>query len=351
MRLEYLPNPSPWRQAAAVALAILAALGVAGLVFWAYGVPPLTAYATLLRGTLADPNGWAEVLRRAIPLILVGAGLSLAFRAQFYNIGAEGQIAIGATAAAGVALFWPIEAPWMLPTMFLAGFLAGAAYALVAALLRAGLGVNEILTTLMLNYIAYYLVQYLVQGPWRGRSLFGFAFTDPFPPQAVLPTLPGTLVHWPTLVLGVVLAFFLQFLLFRTTLGFRLRVVGANPQAARYVGIPVGPTLLVAALITGGLAGLAGVGEVASIHKKLLDSSNITLGYGFSAIIVAYLARGQPAWAILTAFLMAVLFAGGDVLKVAFQMPFRVVDVFSGLFLLFLIASDFFAQHRVRWGR
>lgn len=351
MRLEYLPNPSPWRQGFVVGLAISAALAVAGLVFWAYGVTPITAYATLLRGTLADPNGWAEVLRRAIPLILVGAGLSLAFRAQFFNIGAEGQIAIGATAAAGVALFWPLEAPWMLPIMFLAGFLAGAAFALLAAYLRAHLGVNEILTTLMLNYIAYYIVQYLVQGPWRGKSLFGFAFTDPFPPQAVLPTLPGTLVHWPTLLLGLGLALLLQLILSRTTLGFRLRVVGANPQAARYVGIPIRATLLLAALISGGLAGLAGVGEVASIHKKLLDSSDITLGYGFSAIIVAYLARGQPAWSILSAFLMAILFAGGDVLKVAFQMPFRVVDVFSGLFLLFLIASDFFAQHRIRWRR
>lgn len=350
LRLEYDPNPPRSRVALVFTLAIFAALLAASLIFWAYGVSPLRAYATIFEGTLADPNGWATVLRRAIPLLLIGVGLTLAFRGQFFNIGAEGQMAMGAMAGAGVALFVPLPAPLTLPAMFLAGFVLGGLYALIAAYLKARVGVNEILTTLMLNYIAYYIVIYLVTGPWRGKSLFGFAFTDSFPPQAVLPMIPGTLVHWPTLILGVVLAVLLQLLLSRTTLGYEIRVVGENPKAAQYAGINIGRTVLLVALLSGGLAGLAGVGEVASIHKKLLDPSNITLGMGFTAIIVAYLTRGNPILAIFTAFLMAVIFAGGDEMKISLQMPFRVVDVFSGLMLLFLIASEPLANYRLRRG-
>jgi simple sugar transport system permease protein len=348
VRLEYDPNPPSRRVALVFALAIVAAFLAASLIFWAYGVSPVNAYKTLLVDTMGNRVGLAEVLRRAIPLILIGAGLTLALRGQFFNIGAEGQMAIGAAAAAGVALFVPLPAPLTLPVMFLAGFLAGGLYALIAAWLKARLGVNEILTTLMLNYIAVYLVLYLVQGPWRGKSLFGFAFTDTFPPQAQLATLPGTLVHWPTLILGVVLAGLFQVLLTRTTLGYAVRVVGENPKAAQYAGINIARVVLLVALCSGGAAGLAGVGEVASIHKKLLDPSQITLGYGFTALIVAYLSRGNPVLSIFTAFLMAVIFAGGDGMKLAYQMPFRVVDVFSGLILLFIIASEPLANYQLK---
>ncbi|GEM86720.1 ABC transporter permease [Meiothermus granaticius] len=348
LRLEYDPSPPARRVGLVLALAIVAAFLAASLIFWAYGVSPVEVYKTLLGDTLGSRVGLAEVLRRAIPLILIGTGLTLALRGQFFNIGAEGQMAMGATAAAGVALFVPLPPPLTLPVMFLAGFMAGGAYALIAAWLKARLGVNEILTTLMLNYIAVYGVLYLVQGPWRGKSLFGFAFTDTFPPQAQLPTLPGTLVHWPTLILGVVLAVLLQVLLTRTTLGYAVRVVGENPKAAQYAGIPIARVVLLVALCSGGAAGLAGVGEVASIHKKLLDPSQITLGYGFTALIVAYLSRGNPILSVLTALLMAVIFAGGDGMKIAFQMPFRVVDVFSGLILLFIIASEPLVNYRLR---
>lgn len=350
MRFEYDPNPPRSRVALVFFLAIVVALLAASLVFWAYGLNPITAYGQMLGGTLGNSNGWAEVLRRAIPLILVGAGLTLAFRAQFFNIGAEGQIAMGATAGAGVALFVPVPGPLMLPAMFLAGFIFGGLFALIAAWLKARLSVNEILTTLMLNYIAVYIVLYLVQGPWRGKSLYGFAFTDTFPRAGQLPTIPGTLVHWPTLIVGIIAAILLQLLLTRTTLGYEVRVVGENPTAAQYAGINIPKAVLLVAMVSGGLAGMAGVGEVASIHKKLLDPANITLGYGFTAIIVAYLARGNPILTIFTALLMAVIFAGGDVMKIAFQMPFRVVDVFSGLMLLFLIASEPLAYYRLRRG-
>jgi simple sugar transport system permease protein len=157
-------------------------------------------------------------------------------------------------------------------------------------------------------------------------------------------------VHWPTLVLGVVLAVALQVLLTRTPLGYELRVVGASPRAARYAGMPIPRVVLLTGLLSGGAAGLAGVGEVAGIHYRLLDPSQISLGYGFTAIIVAWLARGHPALVLLTAPLMGLLLAGGDLLKISLNMPFRVIDVFSGLMLMCLIAGESLARYRLRWG-
>jgi simple sugar transport system permease protein len=163
--------------------------------------------------------------------------------------------------------------------------------------------------------------------------------------------IPGTDVHWPTLLLGILLALALQFLLARTTLGYAMRVVGENPGAARYAGISVSRIVLLIALITGGAAGLAGVGEIAGIHHRLIEPLQLSSGYGFTAVIVAWLARGNPALVLLTAPLMGTILAGGDLLKVSLNMPFRVVDVFSGVMLMCLIASEVFVRNRVRWGR
>lgn len=348
IRLE--PDPLPGRaKVATVYAGVLAlAFALAGAVFTAYGVGPLEAYGTLLEGTLYDRQGLAEVLRRTIPLLLIGSGLTLAFRVSFFNIGAEGQLLLGAAAGGAVALFLPASA-LSLPLMFAAGAVAGGLWTLPAAWLRARVDVNEILTTLMLNWVAGYLVIYLVNGPWRGENVQGFTYTDEFPEMARLPHLGDTLMHWPTLVLGVVLAVALQVLLTRTPLGYELRVVGESPRAARYAGMPIPRVVLLTGLLSGGAAGLAGVGEVAGIHYRLLDPSQISLGYGFTAIIVAWLARGHPALVLLTSPLMGLLLAGGDLLKISLNMPFRVIDVFSGLMLMCLIAGESLAHYRLRW--
>lgn len=350
--IRFEQDPLPRRaKVLAVYLGVLAlAFALAGGVFAAYGVSPLEAYGTLLEGTLADRQGLAEVLRRTIPLLLIGSGLTLAFRVGFFNIGAEGQLLLGGVGGGAVALFLP-PSPLTLPLMFLAGALAGGLWTLPAAWLRARVDVNEILTTLMLNSVAGYLVIYLVSGPWRGENVQGFTYTDEFPAQASLPLLGDSLVHWPTLALGVVLAVAFQVLLTRTPLGYELRVVGASPRAARYAGMPIPRVVLLTGLLSGGAAGLAGVGEVAGIHHRLLDPSQISLGYGFTAIIVAWLARGHPALVLLTAPLMGLILAGGDLLKISLNMPFRVIDVFSGLMLLCLIAGESLSRYRVRWAQ
>lgn len=329
--------------------AILAALAAASVIFWAFGLNPIRAYATMFAGTLADRRAAPEIIRQAIPLLLCGAGLVLAFRAQFWNIGAEGQLLAGATGATGVALFVPLPAPLVIPVMFVTGFLCGALWGLLPTLLRLRLDVNEVISTLMMNYIAIFIVAWLIHGPWKGQTAFGFAYTDTFPDAAWLPLLPGTRIHWPTLALGLALAFGLAFFLAHTRLGFEVRVLGENPTAARYAGINPFRTILVVMMIAAGAAGLAGVGEAAGIHHKLLFPTQVSLGYGYAAIIVAWLARGSPLAAILTALFLGLIFSSGDVMKVALQMPFRITDVFNGLILFFLIGSERLLRYTVRW--
>ena len=328
-------------------IAILAALVVAGIFFWIYGVSPVHAYQLILKGALGSRLGLAETVRRAIPLLLIGVGLTIAFRALFWNIGAEGQLLMGAIAAAGVALFAPVPEVLRLPMMFLAGCAGGAFWAFIPALLKVRLGINDVISTLMLNYVAGFIVQWLIHGPWKGPTARGFAYTDKFPPSAVLPRIPGTSIHWPTLIIGVVAAVVAYLWVSRTRQGFEIRVVGENPHAARYAGISQGKIILAVMIVSGGLAGLAGVGEVAGVQRMLLDPAKLSLGYGYTAIIVAWLARRNPLAVIITSLLFGVIMAGGDVIKISLGLPFQLVNIFNGLILFFLIGSEIFMQYRI----
>ena len=308
--------------------------------FALFGVNPFIAYQTILEKNILNFRGFTEVLRRTIPLLLCGVGLVLAFRAQFWNIGAEGQLLMGATAASGVALFIPLPAVLIIPLMFLAGFLAGGLWGFIPAFLKVRLGVNEIITTLMLNYIAIYFIRFLVTGPWQGKSGRGFPESEKFARETYLPVLGTTRLHYPTLILGILLTLFIFFLLWRMTLGFDIRVMGESPQAAQYAGINFFSTTILLVLLSAGAAGLAGVGEVAGIHHKLLEPNSISLGYGYTAIIVALIARGNPLAVIPTALFFGLIFASGDVMKVSLKLPAQMVDVINGLILLCIICAE-----------
>ena len=329
-------------------LAVVLALLVAALVFRGYGVNPWRAYVTIAKSTLGSRFGLMEILRRTIPLLLCGVGLVVAFRSQFWNIGAEGQLLAGAVAATGVALFTGISGKWLLPAMFGAGFLAGAAWGVIPAFLKVKLKVNDVISTLMMNYIMIYIVEWLIHGPWKGPTMRGFAYTDTFPKAAWLPTLPLSRVHWPTLIIGVAAAAVVAFILARTRLGYEIRVVGESEGAARYAGINFLRVSLWVMVLSGGLAGLAGVGEVAGIHHKLLSPVQVSAGYGYTAIIVAWLARGSPIAAIVTSLLFGLIFAAGDVIKVSLRMPSQVTGVFNGLILFFLIGVELLMYWKVR---
>lgn len=348
--LEPSPSPVALMVVGVSVLAMVVSLLLAGLIFRGYGVAPMEAYGAVLQGTWGSWYGIADVVRKTIPLLLIGVGLVVAFRAQFWNIGAEGQMLIGATTAAGLALFVDMPGPVYISAMFLLGALAGALWGLLPAFLKMQWGVNEVIATLMMNYVAQYLVQWLIHGPWKGKSVRGFAYTDTFPEAAWLAVLPGTRVHWGTLLLGLLVAGVGSVFLSRMWAGYAVRVVGHNPAAARYAGINIGWVTLLVMLCSGGAAGLAGVGEVAGIHHKLLGPTQISLGYGYTAIIVAWLARGQ-AWAVVvTALLMGSIFAGGDVIKGTLHLPFQMVEVMNGCLLFFLIGGERLMYYRLRWG-
>ncbi len=328
-------------------IAIFAALVVAGIFFRIYGVSPIRAYQQILRGSLGNSFGLAETVRRAIPLLLCGVGLTIAFRALFWNIGAEGQLLMGAVAATGVALFSGLPGPLLLPAMFIGGFIGGAVWGLIPAILKVILGVNDVITTLMMNYVAIYFVEWLIHGPWKGPSARGFAYSDTFPRAAWLPTIYGTRIHWPTLVLGLVLAVVMYILVNYTRSGFEIRVIGENPDAAKYAGISQLKMTLFVMFISGGFAGLAGVGEIAGIHMRLLGPSHISMGYGYTAIIVAWLARRNPLAVIITSLLFGVIMSGGDVIKVSLGLPFQLINVFNGLILFFLIGSEILLRYKI----
>lgn len=334
----------------ALALSLFLAFIAIALLFTALRVNPLYAFQRIFLGGFGSLYGLGESVTKAIPLLLAGSGLALAFRARVYNIGAEGQLLLGAIFAGGVALnFSFLPRPLLLTAILGAGFIGGALWGSLAALLKARFRVDEVLTTLMLVYIASDLVRYLVYGPWRGAEQRGFPYSSPFPIQAQLPHLANTRIHYITLFIAVLLAILLYLLLEHTKLGYEIRVVGDNPNAAIYAGINTQRVIIIVLLLSGGLAGLAGAGEVAGIHARLGPPEGISPGYGFTAIIVAWLARLNPLLTILTSFLMGGLLVGGDAIQTALNLPSATISLFNGVLLFFVIGSEWLMRYRISW--
>ena len=349
IRLEKRVLVPGWLRVLTSAISILLALIAIAIAFLLFRVNPWLAYKKVFIGSFGSIYGLSESLVKAIPLLLCGVGLAIAFKAQFWNIGAEGQLLVGAIAATWVALFFPFKLPdWaMLPTMFAAGFIAGALWALIPAILKAKLRVDEVITSLMLVYVATEILNYLIYGPWKGAKEWGFPYSDKFPDAAIIPTLGNTRIHYPTLILGLVTAVLAYFLLMRTRWGYEVRVTGDNPRAATYAGIPYLRIALLVMIISGGLAGMAGVGEVAGIHGRLRYPQGISPGYGFTAIIVAWLAQLNPLVVILTSFLFGGLLVGGDALQVSMNLPVPTIQMFNGAILLFLVGGEVLLRYRI----
>lgn len=327
-----------------VSLAFALVFGALLLLF--SGANPLVAYGAMARGAFGSSRALAETMVKAIPLMLTGLSVAIAFRMLFWNIGAEGQLAMGGLAATGVALFVADGLPsWsVLPAVILVGMVAGAVWALIPTALRAYLGVNEVITTLMMNYIAILLVSHLYHGPWRDPGGYGFPGTARLPEAAWLPRIYGR-AHMG-LVFAVVAAAGLWFVLQRTKWGFELRITGENPQAARYIGINIPRLMLVAMLVSGALAGLAGASEVTGVMRRL--QQGLTVGYGYTAIIVAWMAQLNP-WAVLmVGFLLAGLLVGGDQIQMAMGLPAAVGLVLQGALLFPMLGGTLFTEYRLR---
>jgi simple sugar transport system permease protein len=325
---------------------LLVALVLGAILFAAGGVNPLEAYREMF-SAFASLDGLQGTTVKAIPLILSGLGVSIAFRTLLWNIGAEGQLYMGAFAATAVALFILPDAPsWLLiPAMLLAGFFAGALWGLIPGFLRGILKVNEIITSLMLNYVAILWTDYLIFGPWKDPQGYGFPGTAPFE-SARFPRIPGTKIHLG-LLLGLLAAIVIAFALRRTRWGYETRVIGENPRAARYAGISLVKNILIVMFLSGGMAGLAGVSELCGLSVPRLEQG-LSPGYGYTAIIVAWLARLNPWAIVLVSFLFAGMLVGGDRMQMDLQLPRATAFVLQGIVLFAILGGELFARYRVR---
>jgi ABC-type uncharacterized transport system permease subunit len=324
-------------------LGVVAAFLLGAIFLRLTGHDALAAYVDLLRGAAGSSYAIQQTIIKAIPLALTGLGVALAFRAGLWNIGAEGQLVMGAFLAswAALTLRWP--ASLILPVMVLLGLLGGWLWALLPAIPRALFGTNEIITTLLMNYIALFWVDYLVFGPWADPSAFSFPYSRPFPDAARLPLLPGSQIH-AGLIFVPVIAGALAFVLRHTTRGYEIRVIGHSPRTALYAGMPVARQILIILACSGAIAGLAGMGEVAGVIGRI--QQGISPGYGYSAIVIAWLARLNPWGTIAVALGFAALINGGFALQTS-GVPAAIASMLQALVLFSVLASDFFVTHRL----
>ena len=287
------------------------------------------------------------MLIKACPLILIAQGLAIGFKARIYNIGAEGQLIMGAIAGGGIAIACDGNpAPWVLPAMVLAGALGGALWGALPALLKTRFNAEETLTTLMLTYVAGFILSYLVNGPWRDPEGMNFPQSIMFGDGALFGILlEGSRVNSSVFItLFAVLAFWLFNA--RSFLSYQLEVGGQAPAAARYAGFSSTGTVWFSLVISGLAAGIAGVGEVAGPVGQL--NLNISPGYGFAAIIVAYLGRLHALGIVLAGALMALIYLGGEAAQVSLQLPAAITGIFQGMLLFFLLGADAFIDNRLR---
>jgi ABC-type uncharacterized transport system permease subunit len=328
---------------------VLVALAIGMIMLIVLGANPVSAYAAMINGAVGSVSGITQSLVKATPLLLVGLGICIAFRANVINIGGEGQIIIGALVATWLPLTFNASPGWlMIPVTLMAGFLGGAAWGFVPGILKARLQVNEILSTIMMNSIAQQLMNLLIRGPLMDPAGIAagtyLAQSARLPQQDWLPRLvPQTLLHAGA-ILALVLAIVVYFFLWRTTIGYRIRAVGLNPDASRYSGINVPFYQALSMTLAGGFAGLAGAIEVMGVQHRLLDG--ITSGYGFTGIVAALLGSLHPLGLIPASILFGGLLVGANEMQRAVQVPSALINAILGLIVLFVSGSALWSR---RW--
>lgn len=344
-RLELDPSRarSPWWS---TPLSVLLALSLCAGFIAANGMNPLTVYGKMFMGAFGTAFGITETLVKTIPLLLCGLGVAIAYRISVWNIGAEGQFVAGAIAATAVTIYFPdLPAYASIPLMVLFSLAAGGLWGLLTAIPRTYFQVNELISSLMLNYVALLALDYVVFGPWKDPKGMNFPGTPPFTEAQMLPVLGDTRLHVG--LLFALVAVLLYALLMRyTRWGYELRLIGANPEAAKNAGIRISRHILLVMLISGGLAGLAGMSEVSGVAHRLMYG--ISPGYGYTAIIVAWLAKLNPLGLIVSSFLLGGLIVGGYSVQ-TIGLPSSISLMLQGSILFFLIAGDTLTKFRLRF--
>ncbi|HET7714465.1 MAG TPA: ABC transporter permease [Bauldia sp.] len=352
MRIELIRRPE---RSAAMAwlspvIAVVLTLVAGAIIFAANGIDPLQGLYVYFLEPLTLPFTLYELVVKAIPIIIIAVGLALCYLSNVWNIGAEGQLTVGAITGSLLPILFPdFQNVLTLPIMLLMGILGGALYAAIPAVLKSRFGTNEILTSLMLVYVAAYLLDWLVRGPLRDPQGFGFPGSRPFTDFQVMPILfPGSRVHLG-LVFALVVVVGAWFILHRTITGFAITTLGQAPRAGAFAGFSRRRMTMLVFLISGGLAGLAGIAEVAGPVGKL--EVVISPGYGFTAIIVAFLGRLNPAAIVVAGLVLALSFIGSERAQIVLGMSSQTGRVFQGMLLFFVLACDTFILYRLRFVR
>ena len=348
LRLERRPEASQLMSYASPLIAIVLMLIGGLLLFTALGKDPIEGFKVFFINPLSDSYGVSELFLKATPLMLCAIGLAVGFRANVWNIGAEGQLIVGGVAASAVALFfYESEGAHVLILMVVAGAIGGMLWATIPAFLKTRFNTNEILVSLMLVYVAQLLVSWLVHGPMMDPDGFNFPQSRLFEDSALLPIL------WEDTRLNLAFGFAIGALLvgyifmFRSFAGFQMQVAGYAPNAARYAGFSAKRMIWIGLLSGGGMAGLAGMSEVAGPMGQITE--HVSNNYGFAAIIVAFVARLNPVGIFFASLLMALLYLGGEQAQQYLALPSSISNVFQGMLLMFLLGSDVFINYRIRW--
>ncbi len=347
LRLEARPATSRTMQYMSPFIAAILTVITGVILFTALGRDPMLVLYTFFVRPLTSVYGLAEWAIKATPLLLCAIGLSVGFRGNVWNIGAEGQITVGGLCGGAVALaFYGSEGPWLLPLMIIAGGLGGMAWGAIPAFLRNQFNANEILTSLMLTYVALQLLGFMVHGPMRDPEGYNFPESRLFGDDALMPVLlEGTRLHAGVIIALIALAAVWIFMS-RMFSGYKVSVVGQAPAAAAYAGFSQKRVVLLSFLISGGLAGIAGLVEVSGTMGQL--QSVISPGYGFAAIIVAFLGRLHPLGILFASLLMSLMYLGGEALQIHMKLPLAVTGVFQGLLLFYVLGSDVLIRYRIR---
>lgn len=344
MKIEVREEIPQYIHISAPILAVLFSFVLCSFLLLSIGANPVITYGRLLFGPFRSAYSLSEVVVKITPLLLCGLAVMTGLKIKFWNIGVEGQFCMGAWAAGGWALLVSDRLPGyiMLPLLVLVGCAAGSLWGLMPTALKIGCKVNEIITTLLMNYIAVLWLNYFVYGPWKDEK--GFPYTNIFNESAFLPNFFNQRAHIGILF-GIIIAVAFYLIFEKTKFGYKMKIIGENIKAAEYVGINIKYVIFIVMALSGGIGGLAGMSEVCGVHHRL--HPNILLGYGYTGIIIAWLAKNNPLWVICVSVLFGILAVGGDIIQIH-QIPSALVKILQGTIFFSVLASDALMRYRVK---
>ncbi len=328
-------------------VAILAALATSGIFLLILGFNPFDVYLSMLDGSFGSAYRFKEAIIKTIPLVVTSLGISIAFRMKFWNIGAEGQIIMGAFGASYFALFFSELPPIVLiPLMMVAALITGGLWALIPAFFKAQFGTNETLFTLMMNYIAVKWINYLQYGPWKDPKALGFGKIAMFKDNALMPKLFGIHIGW---IIAIALVAVMYIFINKTKRGYEIQVIGESENTAKYAGMNVKKIILSSLFLSGALCGLVGMFQVSGVNGTL--TYQVSAGVGYTAIITTWLSSLSAPIIVIVCFLFAVLQQGGTFIQTAFQIPASAAQLIQGLILFFVLGSEFFIQYKLLFNK